>query len=62
MDEKERAILDFLKKNGKSCVKDIADGTDMSSATASKYLLSLLNQGKVKKEIKRPFHYYEVVE
>ena len=61
METKEEQILKYLEEKGKLCVKDIADGVDMSPATASKYLLSLLNQKKVKKEVRLPFTFYEAV-
>lgn len=62
MDETEKAIIEYLRKNGKSCVKDIADGMDKASATVSKYLLVLLSNNKVRKEVKRPYIYYEAVQ
>jgi Mn-dependent DtxR family transcriptional regulator len=57
----EKLIREYLQKRGKSCVKDIAKGVNVSPATASKYLLALLRQKKVKQQIKLPYRYYEVV-
>jgi len=62
MADAEEKILEYLRRNGKSCVKDIADGINLSSATTSKYLFALLKQKKVRRQVKLPFHYYEVVQ
>jgi DNA-binding transcriptional ArsR family regulator len=56
-----KAILEYLRSHGKSCVKDVAKGIKLSPPTTSKYLLVLLGEKKVKREIKRPYHYYEAV-
>jgi len=60
--ETEKRILEYLRKHGRSCVKDVAKGVNVSPATASKYLLSLLSQKKVKREIKAPYYFYELID
>ncbi|MCJ7632345.1 winged helix-turn-helix domain-containing protein [Candidatus Bathyarchaeota archaeon] len=61
-EQNKKAILAYLKKNGKSFMKKIAKGANLSEPTASKYLHTLEGEKKVRKEIQAPYVYYELSE
>lgn len=60
--EKEKTILQVLKKKGgRAFLKKIAEASEMSSQTASKYLMSLEGKGLiVKDESQRPHIFWEL--
>jgi uncharacterized membrane protein len=62
LSEKEKTILQTLKKKGgREFLKKIAEASDMSSQTASKYLMSLEGKGLiVKDESQRPHIFWEI--
>lgn len=63
LSEKEKAILQALKKKGgRAFSKKIAEASEMSSQTASKYLMSLEGKGLVvKDDSQRPHIFWEIV-
>jgi uncharacterized membrane protein len=62
LSEKEKTILQALKKKGgRAFLKKIAEASEMSSPTASKYLMSLEGKGFiVKDESQRPHIFWEI--
>jgi len=62
LSEKEKSLLQALeKKGGRAFLKKIAEAADMSTQTASKYLLSLEGKGLiVKDESQRPHIFWEI--
>jgi predicted transcriptional regulator len=62
LSEKEKTILQTLKKKGgRAFLKKIAEASEMSSPTASKYLMSLEGKGLiVKDESQRPHIFWEI--